>query len=127
VNKTPFVLSIAHAVIAFLLLVTTYLASLLLKLPIVMNAILVLLGVLLVIGGFTIRYLAFKQLFRVKADFHPEHVPEHCIANGVFRYSRNPAYTGVLLMFLGVLFVTINVFMVVIPLFFCTFRLVGFS
>ena len=117
VNKTPFVLSIAHAVVAFLLLAVTYLASSLLKLPIVMNAILVLLGVLLVIAGFTIRYLAFKQLFKVNTDFHPEHVPEHCITDGVFRYSRNPAYTGVLLMFFGALLVTINVLMVVILLF----------
>jgi protein-S-isoprenylcysteine O-methyltransferase Ste14 len=117
VNKTPFVLSIGLAGVAFLVLAATYETSALLKLPIIMNPILVFFGVVLVIGGFTIRYLAFKRILKVNTDFHSKHVPEHCITDGVFRYSRNPAYTGILLMFMGALFFAINVLMVAVLLF----------
>jgi protein-S-isoprenylcysteine O-methyltransferase Ste14 len=117
VNKTPFVLSVGLAGIAFLVLAATYGASVLLKLPTIMNPVLVFFGVLLVIGGFTIRYQAFKQILKVNTDFQPKHVPEHCITDGVFRCSRNPAYTGILLMFLGALFFAINVLMAAVILF----------
>lgn len=113
-NKTPLLLSVAHLLMALLVSALTVAISSFVRLPIIEILPLALLGLLLLAIGFTIRYLAFKLIFRFNKSFQPKYVPENLITDGVFRVSRNPAYTGILLMFTGAFLLGVNLFMAVV-------------
>ena len=112
-NKTPFLLTFAHLLFAFLLLVLTDVVCSSVRLPIITLPLLSFLGLLLLAVGFTFRYLAFKRLLKSNRDWQPKHIPEYFITDNVYRFSRNPAYTGVLLMMTGALLLAINVLMAI--------------
>jgi protein-S-isoprenylcysteine O-methyltransferase Ste14 len=75
---------------------------------------LLVLGLVFVALGSVIRYLALKPLLGSNKSIQWHHVPGTLVEDGVFRYSRNPAYLGVLLMFLGAFLLEVNLPMLVI-------------
>ncbi len=70
-------------------------------------------GVVLVALGFVLRYLALGQLLISSRRMQWSHVPGTLVVDGVFQYSRNPGYLGVLLMALGALLIEVNLLMLI--------------
>ena len=58
-----------------------------------------------VIAGFTVMILAWLQFKRSDAAVCPTAKTSQIIMNGMYRYSRNPMYLGMLLMLLGAAFI----------------------
>ena len=114
VKKTPLLLSGAHLIIALLVSALTEVISSFVRLPVIEILPLALVGLILLAIGFTIRYLAFKLIFKLNKGFLPKYVPENLITDGVFRISRNPAYLGILLMLTGAFLLAANLLMVVV-------------
>jgi protein-S-isoprenylcysteine O-methyltransferase len=58
-------------------------------------------GLVLVVGGLAIRWIAILtlgRLFTVNVAIHADH---HVVQAGLYRYVRHPSYSGLLLAFLG--------------------------
>jgi protein-S-isoprenylcysteine O-methyltransferase Ste14 len=60
-----------------------------------------LLGWLLLIGGIALVLTAAQRFQKWRTPIKPFQQPEHCITDGIFRYSRNPLYLGEVIMLLG--------------------------
>lgn len=114
VNTSPIGLTIAWLVIALGLFFVSVEVSVVLHLPVLERLPLLALGLVLVAVGFAIRYLALRQLLTLNRSIQWSHEPGTLVVSGMFSYSRNPAYLGVLLMGLGALLIEINLAMVVI-------------
>lgn len=113
VNTSPIGLTIAWLAITFLLLFVSIEASSALGLPVVEALPLVALGLALVAFGFALRYLALRQLLTSNRSIQWSHEPGTLVVGGVFRYSRNPAYLGILLTGVGALLIEVNLVMIV--------------
>jgi protein-S-isoprenylcysteine O-methyltransferase Ste14 len=61
-------------------------------------------GFVLIVLGFCIRYYAFKELLKFNKSVRSSSIPIRLIIAGVYKYSRNPAYLGVILMLVGSFF-----------------------
>jgi protein-S-isoprenylcysteine O-methyltransferase len=58
-------------------------------------------GLVLVVGGLSVRWIAILtlgRLFTVNVAIHADH---HVVQTGLYRYVRHPSYSGLLLAFLG--------------------------
>ena len=66
---------------------------------------------MLVVLGLVLRYLALRRLITSNRNMHWSHVPGTLVVDGVFRYSRNPSYLGVLLTGLGAFLIEVNLLM----------------
>lgn len=62
---------------------------------------LALLGYALLFGGIALLLAAAQRFHKWRTPIKPFQQPNHCITDGVFRYSRNPLYLGEVLMLLG--------------------------
>ena len=82
-------------------------------LPVVETLSLVASGVVLLALGFVLRYLALRRLIISNRNMQWSHVPGTLVVDGVFRYSRNPSYLGILLTGLGALLIEVNLLMLV--------------
>lgn len=60
-----------------------------------------LLGWLLLLGGIALVLAAAERFRKWRTPISPFKEPEHCITDGVFRYSRNPLYLGEVVILLG--------------------------
>lgn len=60
-----------------------------------------LIGYALLIAGIALVLAAAQRFRKWRTPITPFRRPEHCITDGVFRYSRNPLYLGEVLMLLG--------------------------
>lgn len=73
-----------------------------------------------VVAGLTIRLTALRTLgefFSVDVRLQPEH---ELVTKGLYRFVRHPAYTGLLLCFLGVGFISwswVGLFLTTVPIF----------
>ncbi|MGA2666103.1 MAG: methyltransferase, partial [Nitrososphaerales archaeon] len=114
VNTSALGVTVAYLVMAFVLLLVSATVSPRLGLPIVETLPLLFLGLALVAIGFAFRYLGLEPLLAANRSIQWAHVPGTLVEDGVFRYSRNPAYLGVLLMFLGALLVAVNLPMLIV-------------
>ena len=76
------------------------------------------LGLGLVIAGSTILLLTKQQMNRVKQPTAPGQATTDLITSGIFAYSRNPMYLGLLLAFagIGVLFQALWLLILLIPI-----------
>jgi len=77
------------------------LVSLKYPVPIFINVKLMLIGIIIIIIGIILRFLAVRQLgrfFTVNVTIRKDH---KLIQNGFYKYIRHPSYTGSLLSFLG--------------------------
>jgi protein-S-isoprenylcysteine O-methyltransferase Ste14 len=61
-----------------------------------------LLGVLPLGLGLAISYMAEKQFHQAGTTVQPSDVPSCLVTDGLFRFSRNPMYLGMVLILLGV-------------------------
>ncbi len=114
VNTSPLGLTITYLIMAFLLLLISTTVNSHLGLPVVETLPLLVLGLAIAAVGFAFRYLGLRPLLASNRSIQWHHVPGTLVEDGVFRYSRNPAYLGILLMFLGALLVAVNLPMLVI-------------
>ncbi len=106
-------LTIAGLVALLGVLFVTVKVSYFFGLPVVETLSLVAPGVVLVALGFVLRYLALRRLIVSNRNVHWSHVPGTLVVDGVFRYSRNPSYLGILLTGLGALLIEVNLLMLV--------------
>jgi protein-S-isoprenylcysteine O-methyltransferase Ste14 len=114
VNTSPIGLTISWLVIALGLFFFSVEVSAVLRLPVVKALPLLDLGLVLVAFGFALRYSALRQLLTLNRSIQWSHEPGTLVVDGVFRFSRNPAYLGVLLMGIGALLTEVNLVMVAI-------------
>ena len=108
VNTSPSGLAIAYLIITLLLLLISTKIDSLFGLPFVEAPPLLALGLAIVAAGFAFRYLALRRLLVLERNVQWHHVPRTLVEDGVFRYSRNPAYLGIMLMLLGAFLIGIN-------------------
>jgi protein-S-isoprenylcysteine O-methyltransferase Ste14 len=59
------------------------------------------LGILLLIAGASLPLIAFLQMRKVKTHIEPWQPTTTIISDGVYRFSRNPIYLGLTLIYLG--------------------------
>jgi len=108
VNTSPSGLTIAYLMMTLLVLWVSVEIDSLLGLPFVESPLLLALGLVVVAVGFAFRYLALRKLLALERSIQWQHVPRTLAENGVFQYSRNPAYLGILLMLLGAFLFGVN-------------------
>jgi protein-S-isoprenylcysteine O-methyltransferase Ste14 len=108
VNTPPIGLAIAYLIMTLAVLWVSVKIDSLLGLPFVESPILLTLGSAVIAMGFAIRYLALRRLLALERSIQWQHVPRTLVEDGVFRYSRNPAYLGILLMLLGAFIFGVN-------------------
>lgn len=58
-------------------------------------------GALLIFGGFILLGLAAAQMLKQDAAIHPHDEPKALVTNGLFKWSRNPIYLGMLIALIG--------------------------
>ena len=63
-----------------------------------------LIGILPLVLGIVISYAAEKQFHKVGTTVHPFEDSSQLVTDGLFRFSRNPMYLGMVLILLGVAF-----------------------
>ena len=113
VNTSPIGLTIAWLAMILLFLFVSIEVSSAFGLPALVSVPLVALGLVLVAFGFAIRYSALRQLLTSNRSIQWSHEPGTLVVGGVFHYSRNPAYLGILLTGLGALLIDVNLVMIV--------------
>lgn len=113
VRTSPLGLTIAWLVIVLGQLLLSVKVSSIFGLPVVETLPLVASGVVLIALGFSLRYSALRRLLTSNRNVQWSHVPGTLVVDGVFRYSRNPAYLGILLTGLGALLTEVNLLMLV--------------
>ena len=76
------------------------------------------LGVLLILVAGLIVALAFRALARAKTPFYVRKPTKAIVADGVFRYSRNPMYVSMTLLYVGIasLINSLWILLLVLPL-----------
>ena len=114
IRKSPFLLTAGWLLISILVSVLTIMISLAIKLSIWISPLLIMLGLLLIVIGVTYRYLAFKQLVPLNKNIAPDYVPEHFTTDGIYRWSRNPAYVGLIFMLIGSFLLAVNLLMAIV-------------
>lgn len=61
-------------------------------------------GIPLLIGGIGLSWRGSSTFSRVKTNIHPFKDPQVLVTSGLYRYSRNPMYLGMLIALIGVWF-----------------------
>jgi protein-S-isoprenylcysteine O-methyltransferase Ste14 len=113
-DTSPIVLTVAYLILAFVLLFVSIEINSSLTLPVVESPVLLVIGLISVAIGFAFRYLSLNQLLGANKSIQWRYVPEQLVENGVYRYSRNPTYLGILLMLLGAFLIVANLPMLII-------------
>jgi len=73
-------------------------------------------GIILAVAGFYIRYKGLKELLKVNKAVEQDSIPKVLVTKGIYTYSRNPAYLGLMLIILGSLLMYPNLAMAIITL-----------
>lgn len=73
-------------------------------------------GVALIVGGGLVTVLADQQFKRARTTVQPFGMPSAFVADGVFRFSRNPMYLGMVVVLLGVAVVLATLLPFAVPL-----------
>ena len=60
------------------------------------------LGPLLIVGGFVVGLLGFREMRRAETNVDPYKPATTVVTEGPYRYTRNPMYVGFTLMYLGI-------------------------
>jgi protein-S-isoprenylcysteine O-methyltransferase Ste14 len=108
VNTSPSGLAIAYLIMTIAVLWVSVKIDFLFGLPFVESPLLLVLGLAVIAVGFAFRYSALRRLLSLERSIQWQHVPRTLVEDGVFRYSRNPAYLGILFMLLGAFLFGIN-------------------
>ncbi len=114
IGASPSIITIIYLFVTFLLFLLSILINSLLRLPTLESPLLFILGIVLIVVGLSFRYSSLKRLLTINKSIEWRYVPGKLIKDGVFRYSRNPTYLGILLMFLGALLLVINLPMLIV-------------
>lgn len=114
IRRSPFLLAIGWLILPILFLVLTTIINLAIKLPIWTSPLLIVLGLLLIVLGLVCRYSTFKRLVPLNKSIKSDYVPEQFTTDGIFKSSRNPAYVGIMLMFIGSFLLAINLLMIIV-------------
>ena len=112
--NSPFAGAFSYLMIALVAFWLTYNVSLLLKLPSYTTPLVSLVGLLLLATGFAFRYLAFRRLMKANPSILLTYVPKTFVTEGVYRFSRHPAYLGIVLMLAGALLLGLNLLMAIV-------------
>lgn len=58
-------------------------------------------GAMLIFGGFILAASSAAQMLKQNAAIHPHDEPKALVTNGIFKWSRNPIYLGMLIALIG--------------------------
>lgn len=58
-------------------------------------------GVLLIFIGFILAGMVVIKFKQAKTEIHPFKTPQQLVTSGIFAYSRNPIYLGMLMVLIG--------------------------
>ena len=78
------------------------LANLLLRLPFLPRRLARTLGPLLIVGGFAVGFLGFREMRRAETNVDPYKPATAVVTGGPYRFTRNPMYVGFTLMYVGI-------------------------
>jgi protein-S-isoprenylcysteine O-methyltransferase Ste14 len=74
-------------------------------------------GIIVIILGFVIVSKTYSQ-FKISGTTHQYETPQKVLRDGVFRYTRNPMYVGMLLVLIGIATCLGNLYSMIGPLLF---------
>ena len=94
--------------------------------PILPKSLSFVLGWLLVVFSFLIIFPVLRQFHQAKTPFNVRQQPNQLVTSGLFRYSRNPSYLSLVMLYVGVavLMNSFTIMLLFIPCFLLVDRLV---
>lgn len=75
-------------------------------------------GIIMIVFGFVLIVWAVRTIVKAKTPIEPRRRPKTLVRTGPFKFSRNPIYTGMLLVLLGFAWSSQTVSALLAPLFF---------